>query len=57
MTSMITTRMKEHMTTNNLISDEQKGCMSNTLGTIDQLLIDKMILDDAKNRKKDLSVA
>ena len=57
MTNMITKRMKEHMMINNLIPEEQKGCMPNTLGTIDQLLIDKMILEDAKKNKKDLSVA
>ena len=30
--------MKEHIDTNNLIPEEQKGCASNSLGCIDQLL-------------------
>ena len=44
--------MKEHIDINNLIPEEQKGCASNTLGCIDQLLIDNMVMCDAKNDHK-----
>ena len=36
--------MKNHIQNNNLIPQEQKGCSLNTLGCIDQLLIDLMAL-------------
>ena len=44
--------MKEHIDINNLIPEEQKGCASNSLGCIDQLLIDNMVLCDAKKITK-----
>ena len=43
--------------TNNLIPEEQKGCASNSLGRIDQLLIDNMVMCDAKNNQKNLYMA
>ena len=55
--SVINIRLLQHLSSNNLKHDEQKGCSPNTYGCIDQLLIDAMILDDAKNRQKNLSVA
>ena len=55
--SMIAKAMKEHIDINNLIPEEQKGCASNSLGCIDQLLIDNMVLCDAKNNQKNLSMA
>ena len=56
-TSIITSRMNHHIATNNIIPQEQKGNSSNTFGTIDQLLINKMIQEDAKKKKKNLSTA
>ena len=49
--------MKIHIQNNNLMPQEQKGCAPNTLGCIDQLLIDSMVLCDAKDNQKNLSVA
>ena len=46
--------MKEHIEINNLIPEEQKGCASNSLGCIDQLLIDNMLMCDAKNNQKNI---
>ena len=54
---MIAKAMKEHIDINNLIPEEQKGCASNSLGCIDQLLIDNMVMCDAKNHQKNLSMA
>lgn len=36
---------------------EQKGCVKNKLGTKDQLLINKTILEDCKKRQRNLSMA
>ena len=36
---------------------EQKGCRKKSRGTKDQLLIDKMILNDSKRRQKNLAMA
>ena len=55
--STIAKAMKEHIDINNLIPEEQKGCASNSLGCIDQLLIDKIVMCDAKNNQKNLSIA
>ena len=57
MTSIITKRMKSHLTSFNLIPEEQKGGISGNQGTIDQLLIDDMILQNAKKSKRNLSTA
>ena len=47
-TSVITSRITHHIETNNIIPPEQKGNSTNTFGTIDQLLINKMIQEDAE---------
>ena len=49
--------MENHIENNNLMPQEQKGCAPNTLGCIDQLLIDSMVLCDPKENQKSLSVA
>ena len=42
--------MLNHLENNGLIPDEQKGNRRKSRGTKDQLLIDKMILRNAKRR-------
>ena len=49
--------MLNHLENNGLIPDEQKGNRRKSRGTKDQLLIDKMILRNAKRRKTNLHVA
>ena len=56
-TSILATKIREHYISNELIPSEQKGNSTNSKGCIDQLLIDKVILSDAKRNKKHLSVA
>ena len=56
-TSIVTSRMNHHITANNIIPAQQKGNSCNTFGTIDQLLINKMIQEDARTKKKNLSTA
>lgn len=57
LSSIITCRLNDHISANNLIPKEQKGSASNTFGTIDQLIINKMIMDDAKTKKLNMSTA
>ena len=49
--------MRQHVETYHLIPEEQKGCSTQKQGTIDQLLIDKMILQNTKLKQKNLSTA
>ena len=57
MTAIIAESMQDHLENNGLIPDEQKGNRRKSRGTKDQLLIDKMVLRNAKRRKTNLHVA
>ena len=46
-----------HLRSNKLFPLEQKGCLRQSRGTKDQLLIDKLILCDAKKIRKNLCMA
>ena len=56
MTAIIAEAMLNHLENNGRIPDEQKGNRRKSRGTKDQLLIDKMILRNAKRRKINLHV-
>lgn len=56
-TNIITSRMNEHINRNNIIPTEQKGNANNTSGTIDQLIINKMVMETAKRRNVNISTA
>ena len=56
MTAIIAESMLNHLENNGLIPDEQKGNRRKSRGTKNQLLIDKMILRNAKRRKTNLHV-
>ena len=49
-------QIQNHLYKYNLILKEQKGNRRNSLGTKDQLLIDKMILRNSRRRKTNLHV-
>ena len=49
--------MKHHIEANNIIPEEQKGCTSDSYGTIDQLSINKMIMLDAIHNQRSISTA
>ena len=49
--------MKHHIEANGIIPEEQKGCTSETYGTIDQLCINKMIMSDAIKNQRNISTA
>ena len=57
MTSILTERMYIFLSTNNILPNEQKGCKRNSYGCKDQLLIDRMILENCRTRSKNLSTA
>ena len=57
LSSILASRMMEHLETNNIIPEEQKGGIADCYGCIDQLLINSMVLDDAKQRNKNISIA
>ena len=56
MTGIIANRVYEYLEMNNLLPVEQKGCRRNSRRTKDQLLIDKMVLDDRKKRHTNLGM-
>ena len=57
MTAIIAESMLNHPENNGLIPEEQKGNRRISRGTKDQLLIDKMILQNSKRRNTNLHVA
>uniref|UniRef100_H2ZUK8 Reverse transcriptase domain-containing protein n=1 Tax=Latimeria chalumnae TaxID=7897 RepID=H2ZUK8_LATCH len=57
LTSIITERIYQQLITNNILPLEQKGCRKGSYGCKDQLLINKMIMEDYKRRHKNLSMA
>ena len=57
LTSILTERTYTFMEQNELFPLEQKGCKRGSYGCKDQLLINKMILENCRNRHKNLSTA
>ena len=57
LTSILTERGYTHILKNDIIPEEQRGCTRNSHGCKDQLLINKMIIEDCKKKKKNLSMA
>ncbi|XP_042889217.1 uncharacterized protein LOC122264411 [Penaeus japonicus] len=57
LTSIITDRMYNFLEENQMLPNEQKGCKRNSYGCKDQLLINRMILENCKTHHKNLSTA
>ena len=57
MNGIIANSVYEYLEMYNLLPVEQKGCRRNSRGTKDQLLIDKMVLNDCKKRHTNLGMA
>ena len=57
LTSIITERTYSFLDANNILPTEQKGCKKGSYGCKDQLLIDKMILENCKSNSRNLSTA
>ena len=57
LTGIFADKIYDHLHTNNLLVEEQKGCRKKSRGTKDQLLIDREVLREAKRKKRFLSMA
>ena len=56
LTGVLAETLYQHLDSNCLFPDEQKGCRKRSRGTKDQLLIDKQILREARIKKKCLAM-
>ena len=57
LTLILTERSHTHITKNNILPEEQRGCIRNSYGCKDQLLINKMVIEDCKKKRKNLSMS
>ena len=57
LSSCLSDRLYSHFKINNILPCEQKGCIKNCFGTIDQLLIDKAITNHARQNQRNLYVS
>ena len=57
LTAIIAERLYAHLDDNNLLSEQQKGCIRGCLGTKDQLLLNKAIIENCRKRATNLSMA
>ena len=48
--------MRNHARRNGIWNERQLGTSEGVLGTVDQLLIDKCIMDEVREHKRDLAV-
>ena len=57
LSSIVTSRMPHHIDANKIILNEQKGKASNTYGSTDQHIINKMVMHNVKLKQWDISTA
>jgi len=57
LTAIISERLYSHLSNHNLLSEQQKGCIKDMLGTKDQLLLNKAVLENCRKRATNLSMA
>ena len=55
-TSILAERSYTYITKNDMLPEEQKGCVRNSYGCKDQLLVNKMIIGGCKEKKKNLGM-
>ena len=56
-TGMLGRYMKEHADRNNIWDRSQLGTRLGVLGTVDQLIVDSAIMDEVREKKRNLAVA
>ena len=56
-TRILAEQVYGHIEREKLLPDEQNGCRRKSRGTKDQLMIDKMVMENCKRRMKNFSVA
>ena len=54
--SILTERGCTHITQDDILPEEQRGCVRDSYGCKNQLLINKIIIEDFKKKKKNLSM-
>ena len=57
LTGIFADKIYDHLHTNSLLPNEQKGCRKQSRGTKDQLLIDREVLKEARRKQRCLSMA
>merc|ERR1719452_293298 len=57
LTAILSERLYDHLSDNDLLSEQQKGCIKDCFGTKDQLLLNKAILENCRKRATNLSMA
>ena len=57
LTGIFADKIYDHLHTNSLLPEEQKGCRKQSRGTKDQLLIDREVLKEARRKQRCLSMA
>ena len=57
LTSIISSKIYKHLTDNNVIAEEQKGCIKNSMGCKEQLTIDNIVTAKARKNKTNLEMA
>jgi len=57
LTGILRALLYAYLTDNGLIPIQQKGCTQNSKGTKDHLLVDMMLMNDAKIRHRNLFMA
>lgn len=57
MTNLVLLKINKHITMNNIMCENQKGCRQDSRGCKEQLIIDHVICAQAKKRNKNISVA
>ena len=56
LTGIISDNMHESLDERGVLTEEQKGCKKGARGTNDLIFIDKMVLKEAKRKRKDLAM-
>ena len=56
-TGMLGKYLKEHAERNNIWDKSQLGACSGVLGTVDQLIVDNTIMEEVRERKRNVAVA
>ena len=57
LTGILADAIYQHLEVGGYLEEEQKGCIKDRMGTKDQLLINKTVLEDCKKRERNLSMA
>ena len=57
LTGILAEAIYDHLETGEYLEEEQKGCIKSKMGTKDQLLINKTVLEDCKRRQRNLNMA